>query len=76
MGIKVKINNRVARPVSVIGVSQVLYGANASVGGVTKLSELEDVDTSGMKNNDVLVYEESTDKFKIKTLPNVDGGTF
>ena len=41
-----------------------------------ELRELIDVDASDLDNNEVLVYDESTDKFIVKEIPVVNGGTF
>lgn len=41
-----------------------------------KLSQLLDVDISTKANNDVLVYEESSDKFVSKVIPIISGGDF
>lgn len=41
-----------------------------------RLEELVDVDATDSDNNEVLVYDEATDKYVIKTLPAVDGGIF
>lgn len=43
---------------------------------ITELRELDDVDASDLDNNEVLVYDEATDKFVIKELPVLNGGTF
>jgi hypothetical protein len=43
---------------------------------VDRLSELTDVDASDADNNEVLVYDETLNKYVIKTIPAVDGGTF
>ena len=40
------------------------------------LSALGDVDASDADNNETLVYDQTTGKYVVKTLPNVDGGTF
>jgi len=40
------------------------------------LSQIQDVDASDPDNNEVLVYDQTTNKYVIKTLPVVQGGTF
>ena len=47
-----------------------------SVGAATKLTNLFDVDTSDADNNETLVYDATSNKYVIKTLPVVDGGSF
>lgn len=41
-----------------------------------ELRTLTDVDATDLDNNEVLVYDEATDKFVIKELPVLNGGTF
>jgi peroxiredoxin len=42
----------------------------------SRISQLTDIDVSTKANNDVLVYDENTDKFVSKVIPVVDGGNF
>jgi hypothetical protein len=53
-------------------VSSISFGAPAKL----SLSQIIDVDASNPKDNDVLVYEEDSNKYVIKTLPVVQGGKF
>lgn len=43
---------------------------------VSALADLTDVNASDPDNNETLVYDDATGKYVVKTLPNVDGGTF
>jgi hypothetical protein len=43
---------------------------------INRLSLLTDVDASDADNNEVLVYDETLNKYVVKTIPAVDGGTF
>jgi hypothetical protein len=43
---------------------------------INSLRGLNDVDATSLINNDTVVYDIATDKFVVKTLPNIDGGTF
>lgn len=43
---------------------------------VDTISDLKDVDASDPDNNETLVYDETLNKFVVKTLPVVDGGSF
>jgi hypothetical protein len=40
------------------------------------LASLSDVDASDPDNNETLVYDEASGKYVVKTLPNINGGTF
>lgn len=40
------------------------------------LKGLQDVDASSLNNNETLVYDQSSDKFVVKELPVLNGGTF
>lgn len=40
------------------------------------LASLTDVDASDPDNNETLVYDSVTEKYIVKTLPNIDGGSF
>lgn len=81
MGVKVTVNsipkNRISinsqqkktvRTVNVIPPS--IFEQN------NELRTLTDVDATDLDNNEVLVYDEATDKFVIKELPVLNGGTF
>ena len=46
------------------------------VGSVDTLVQLKDVDATHITNNETVVYDEASGKFKIETLPVVDGGSF
>ena len=45
-------------------------------GGVQTLVELKDVDASDVDNNETVVYDAASGKFKIEELPIVNGGEF
>ena len=53
-------------------------GGGAGGGGnIDTLVELKDIDASGgIANNNTVVYDESSGKFKIEELPILNGGTF
>jgi hypothetical protein len=53
-------------------VSSISFGAPAKL----FLSQITNVDASNPKDNDVLVYEEDSNKYVVKTLPIVQGGKF
>lgn len=66
--IKVSINNQNRKTVRTVGVSALAQTA--------KLSGLSDVDASDPNNNETLVYDSATQKYVVKTLPVLDGGTY
>lgn len=41
-----------------------------------RLADLTDVDATDPDNNEILVYDEILNKYVIKILPKLDGGTF
>jgi hypothetical protein len=58
------------KEVKVVGATQV------GTAGVQTLSQLRDVDARNIVNGATLVYDETANKFVVKVLPVVDGGTF
>ena len=64
---RVAINNQVRQTVRTVGVIPET---------VNTLRGLSDVDASDLDNNEILVYDEVQNKFVIKTIPEVDGGSF
>lgn len=44
--------------------------------GISRLSDLRDVDSTNVNNNETLVYDEASGKYVIKVLPIINGGTF
>ena len=48
----------------------------AEASSLANLSQIQDVDASNPDNNEVLVYDQTQNKYVIKTLPVVQGGTF
>ncbi len=74
---KSKLGNSPSRVTvrNINNVGKVTFGKIANLGAVG-LGQLNDVITSGQQNGDVLVYQANTNTYNIKTLPNVDGGSF
>lgn len=64
---RISINNQQPKTVKTVGI------ASAST---NRLSSLTDVDASDPDNNETVVYDATSGKYVIKTLPSVDGGTF
>jgi hypothetical protein len=56
-------------------VGRVTFNRIAKVGTVS-LENLVNVVTEGKQDGDVLVYQANTNTYNIKTLPNLDGGSF
>ena len=68
-GIRASINNQNRTAVRTVVTP-------ADSGGVTDLTALNDVDASDADDNEVLVYDGVQEKFVVKPIPSVDGGTF
>ena len=64
---RVAIKNQVRQTVRTVGIIPET---------VNTLRGLSDVDASDLDNNEILVYDEVQNKFVIKTIPEVDGGSF
>lgn len=64
---RISINNQQPKTIRTVGI------ASAST---NRLSNLTDVDASDPDNNETLVYDATSGKYVIKTLPSLDGGTF
>lgn len=48
----------------------------AGANGYNRLVELIDVDATDLDTNETLVYDVTTGKFVVSTLPIIDGGIF
>ncbi len=66
---RVSINNQQRATVRTVGIIPELEYVN-------RLVNLIDVDATNSENNETLVYDQVLNKYVIKTLPIVDGGTF
>lgn len=64
---RISINNQQRSTIRTVGIVPEVTG---------HLSELEDVDASDPDNNETLVYDATTGKYVVKTLPIVDGGSY
>ena len=64
---RVLINNQQPKTVKTVAVAS---ASSATLAGLT------DVDASDSDNNETLIYDAASGKYVIKTLPNLDGGTF
>jgi len=51
-------------------------GGTSPSGAIDSVIQLKDVDASDVDNNETLVYDDTVGKFVVKSLPNLDGGTF
>ena len=51
-------------------------GAGGPASGIDTIQELKDVDASDVDNNETLVYDDTSGKFVVKTMPLIDGGSF
>jgi hypothetical protein len=68
--IRVSVNKQQRTTIRTVGISP------ATTVPITKLSDLEDVNASDPDNNETLVYDSSTQKYVVRTLPLVDGGSY
>lgn len=66
---RVSVNNQQRATVRTVGVIPEIEFVN-------RLALLTDVDASDPNNNETLVYDQTLNKYVIKTLPNINGGTF
>jgi hypothetical protein len=66
---RVSVNNQQRATIRTVGVIPEIEFVN-------RLALLTDVDASDPNNNETLVYDQTLNKYVIKTLPIVDGGTF
>lgn len=64
---RVLLNNQQPKNIRTIGIAAT---------STSRLSSLLDVDASDPDNNETLVYDAVSEKYVVKTLPVVDGGTF
>lgn len=66
--IRVSVNNPQRTTVRTIGISPDVVAK--------RLVDLTDVDASDPDNNETLVYNSTTQKYEIKVLPGIDGGSY
>lgn len=79
MATKVSVVTRPSNRISIDSQQRMMIryvSQGASPNGASRLAQLTDVDTNNKANNDVLVYDEATNKYISKPIPLVDGGAF
>ena len=76
MAVKVTVNSVSPNRVSINNQQRTTIRSVGLANQDTKLENLSDVDASDPDNNEILVYDETSNKYVIKTLPNINGGTF
>lgn len=79
MGTKVLINSTTPNRVSINNQQRTTIrtvAIAATAGGLKNLGDLLDVDASDPDTNETLVYDGTLNKYVVKTLPVVDGGSF
>jgi hypothetical protein len=76
MAVKVTVNSVSPNRVSINNQQRTTIRSVGLANQETRLENLTDVDASDPDNNEILVYDETLNKYVIKTLPNLDGGTF
>ena len=67
---RVSINNQQRTTIRTVGIA----AQEANI--INRIVNLVDVDATSLDNNETLVYDEATDKYVVKVLPNINGGTF
>ena len=76
MAVKVTVNSVSPNRVSINNQQRTTIRSVGLANPESKLENLSDVDASDPDNNEILVYDETLNKYVIKTLPNITGGTF
>ena len=76
MAIKVTVNSSSPNRVSINNQQRTTIRAVGVAYPEGKLVNLTDVDATDPDNNEILVYDEALNKYVIKILPNINGGTF
>ena len=66
---RVSINNPQRAEIRTVGIQPELATVNS-------LRGLNDVNATSLNNNDTVVYDSASDKFIVKELPVLSGGTF
>lgn len=66
--IRVSVNNQQKKTVRTVGIS--------ATSNIDTLGELKDVDASDPDNNETLVYDSTAQKYIVKVLPVIDGGSY
>jgi hypothetical protein len=66
---RVSINNPQRSEIRTIGIAPTTSLINSFKG-------LNDVDATSLANNNTVVYDSASDKFVVKELPVLNGGTF
>jgi hypothetical protein len=69
MAVRVSINNPQRAVIRSVGIAP-------STTTVSSLRELNDVNATSLANNNTIVYDSASDKFVVKELPVLNGGTF
>lgn len=75
MGIKAYVNSTPRDRISINTQNRSTI-RTIGVGAASSLAGLIDVDLSDPDNNETLVYDSTSGKYVVKTLPVVDGGNF
>lgn len=66
---RIAINNQTRQTIRTVALAQ-------DLSAITRVSALSDVDASDPNQDETLVYDEASNKYIVKTLPNISGGTF
>jgi hypothetical protein len=71
MGTKITVTSRPKNRVQI----NTRMGAGGG-SAIDTIAELRDVDAADADNNETLVYDSTTQKYVVKTLPTIDGGSY
>ena len=67
---RVAINNQQPKSIRTVGIQPTTTNL------YSRLANLLDVDATDPNNNETIVYDAVSEKYVVKTLPVLDGGTF
>lgn len=76
MSIKVSVNSAPKNRISINSQNRSIVRTIGVGSLASRLANLTDVDASDPDNNETLVYDSTSGKYVIKTLPVVNGGSF
>lgn len=78
MSIKITANTRNRLTVTTAPKNRITLNTRLGVGGnaIDTVAELRDVDATDVDNNETLVFDSTLQKYVVKVLPLIDGGSY
>lgn len=78
MSIKITANTRNRLTVTTAPKNRITLNTRLGVGGnaIDTVAELRDVDATDVDNNETLVFDSTVQKYVVKVLPLIDGGSY